>query len=112
MGTIGSKRKRIRIETPNLVPDGQGGMKTNPAGPAYVLRCVVAAHERPLSGHEALAKAQLAATLASVWEIWFRDDISVKDRIRYKARVIEIDSYQDPTDERDELYLYGTEIQA
>jgi head-tail adaptor len=107
---IGAKRKRIRIETPNLVPDGQGG--TRPGVPPYVLRAVVNAHERPLNGKEALYGAQLTAVLSSVWEIWFRDDISVKDRLRFRSRVLEIESFQDPTDTRDELYLFCSEAQA
>ena len=105
--TIGAKQKQIRIEQLSLVSDGQGGHTS-----VYTSRAVVWAHERPLTGREALQKAQLAAVLASVWEIWFREDIRATDRIRYKARVIEIDSYVDPTDERDELYLYGQEVQA
>lgn len=107
--TIGNKQKRIRIETPNMIPDGQGGIK--PGVPPYTVRAVVMAHERPLNGREALYAAQLTAVLSSVWEIWFRDDISVKDRIKFKARTIEIESYQDPDDTRSELYLFCSEVQ-
>jgi SPP1 family predicted phage head-tail adaptor len=109
-GTINEKRKRITIERPNLIPDGQGGSK--PGVPPYVLRCVVQAHERPLNGREALLAAQVTAVLSSVWEIWYRDDISVRDRIRFKARVIEIESLIDPDDTRTELHLTGSEVQA
>jgi SPP1 family predicted phage head-tail adaptor len=108
--TIGNKQKRITIETPNLIPDGQGG--TKPGVPAYLVRAVVWAHERPLTGREALAKAQLAAVLSSVWEIWFRTDLSVKDRIRYRTRVVNVEAFEDPTDARDELYVYCSEVQA
>jgi len=106
MGTVGEKRKRIRIEKAVSVPDGQGG-HTN----SFALRAVVYAHERPLSGGEALLAVQVTAVLRSVWEIWFREDVSVKDRIRYKARVLEVESYVDPTDERTELHLTCSEIQ-
>lgn len=107
MGTVGSKAKRIRIEQQVSTPDGQGGHTIT-----YALRGVVAAHERPLTGKEMLAAAKLTAVLSSVWEIWYRTDISAKDRIRYQARVLEIESYQDPTDTRDELYLFCSEVQA
>jgi len=110
MGTIGSKQKQVRLERPNLIPDGQGGQK--PGVPPYLLRAVVWAHERPLTGREAIRAEQLTAVLASVWEIWFREDISVKDRIHYKGRVAEIESFIDPTDERDELYLFCSEVQV
>ena len=107
MGTIGEKRKRIRIEQQVLVvTPGRGETVT------YALRCVVDAHERPLTGREALLAARATAVLSSVWEIWYRDDISVKDRIRFKTRVIEIESFMDPTDTRDELHLFCSEVQA
>jgi head-tail adaptor len=108
MGTIGSKRLRIRIETPNLVSDNQGGHV--PGVPPYVLRAVVAAHERPLTGKETERAAQLTAVWQSAWEIWARIDVSVKDRIRLGARVVEID-HIDATD-LDETILYGSEVQA
>lgn len=107
MGTIGEKRKFVRIEKQIPVADSQGGHTVT-----YGLRAVVYAHERPLNGAEALRTAQVTAVLSSVWEIWFRDDISVKDRIRFKARVVEIEAFIDPTDRRDELHLFCSEVQA
>ncbi len=107
MGTVGSKEKRIRIETPVAVSDGQGGHAIT-----WALKAVVWAHERALTGAEALRAAQVTAVLSSVWEIWFRDDLSVKDRIRFKARIVEIQSWVDPTDTREELHLTCSEVQA
>lgn len=107
MGTVGSKRKRIRIEKQVSTADNQGGHTIT-----YALRAVVNAHERPLNGAEALRTAQVTAVLSSVWEIRYRDDISVKDRIRFKTRVLEIESFIDPTDLRDELHLFCSEVQA
>lgn len=108
--TIGNKQKQIRIEAQHLIPDGQGGFTVGV--PPYVLLDVVWAHERPLNGAEALRAAQLTAVLASVWELWFREDLSVKDRIRYQGRTLEIEAFNDPTDERDEIYVYCSEVQA
>lgn len=107
MGTVGEKRKRIRIDQKVLVSDGQGGKTTT-----WALRAVVQAHERPLTGTEALRAAQVTAVLSSVWEIWFRTDLSVTDRIRYQARVLQIESFLDPTDERKELHVFCSEVQA
>jgi len=107
MGTVGSKQKRIRIEKQVAVTDGQGGHTIS-----YAVRCVVDAHERPLNGTEALRAAQVTAVLSSVWEIWYRDDISVKDRIRFKSRIVDIESFVDPTDTREELHLFCSEVQA
>lgn len=108
MPTIGEKRKRVRIESPVFVADSQGGRRIS----SYTLRTTVWAHERPLTGKEALQAAQVTAVLSSVWEIWFRDDVSVKDRITYKTRTVNIESIVDPTDQRHELHLLCSEVQA
>jgi SPP1 family predicted phage head-tail adaptor len=105
--SIGLKVKRVRIERQTATPDGQGGSTLT-----WSPRCVVWAHERPLTGREALQAAQVTATLSSVWEIWYRTDISVKDRIKFGARTCEIESFIDPRDDRKELWLYTSEVQA
>jgi SPP1 family predicted phage head-tail adaptor len=107
VGTVGEKRKRIRIEQSVSVADGQGGHTVT-----WVQRALVWAHERPLTGTEALRAAQVTAVLSSVWEIWFREDISVTDRISFKSRIVEIEAVVDPTDTRDELHLFCSEVQA
>ncbi len=107
MGTTGSKEKRIRIEQLVLTPNDQGGDTET-----WALRAVVNAHERPLTGREALLAAQVTAVLSSVWEIWFRDDVSVTDRILFKTRVVQIEAVIDPTDTREELHLMCSEVQA
>lgn len=107
MSSIGEKRNRVRIEKQVAVADGQGGHTVT-----YALRAVVQAHTRPLTGTEALRASQVTAVLSSVWEIWWRDDIRVTDRIRYGRRTVEIESYVDPTDTRDELHLFCSEVQA
>lgn len=104
---IGEKRNRIRLEQQVPVPDGQGGHTVT-----YALRAVVSAHLRPLSGKEALLAAQVTAVLSSVAEIWYRTDLSVKDRIRLGSRILQIESLYDPTDMRDELYLICSEVQG
>lgn len=107
MGTIGQKVKRIRIERAVETPDGHGGHST-----AWTVRCVVNAHERPLTGAEALRAAQVTAVISSVWEIWYRTDIAVTDRIRFGTRVLNIESIVDPTDTREELQLFCSEVQG
>lgn len=107
MGTVGEKRTRIRIEKSVAVSDGQGGNTVT-----WAVRAVVWAHERPLTGTEALRAAQVTAVLSSVWEIWHRTDLSVKDRIRVGTRVVQIEAFIDPTDTREELHLFCSEVQA
>lgn len=107
MATAGEKRTRLRLEKQVPVADGQGGHTVT-----YAVRAVVWAHERPLNGAEALRAAQVSAVLSSVWEIWFRTDVSVKDRLRVGARIVEVESFLDPTQERKELHLVCSEVQA
>lgn len=107
MGTIGQKQKRVTIQKPTAAPDGQGGQTVT-----WSTRCTVWAHERPLTGRESLAAAQVTAVLSSVWEIHYRTDISVKDRIVYGSRTLQIESFIDPTDTRAELHLMCSEVQA
>lgn len=103
--SVGNKQKRIRIEQQTATPDGHGGSTLT-----WSPRCVVWAHERPLTGREALQAAQVTATATSVWEIWYRTDISVKDRIKFGSRTCEIESFHDPKDDRKELYLFTSEV--
>ena len=110
MGSIGSKVKRIRIEQAVQTEDAQGGHTTS-----WALRCVADAHERPLNGREALQAQQVTATHLSVWEIWQTaetESVSVKDRIRFKSRTIEIEDKYDATDTREEWTLLCSEVQS
>jgi SPP1 family predicted phage head-tail adaptor len=104
--SAGNKAKRIRIEKATMVADSHGTLQ-----PAWSLRCTVWAHERAMSGKEAIAAQQVTAVLSSVWEIWYRTDVSVKDRIRCGSRVLQIESVIDPSDTRKELYLTCSETQ-
>jgi SPP1 family predicted phage head-tail adaptor len=107
MASIGTKSGRVVIQKVTETGDGQGG-KTK----TYSTRCKVWANERPLNGREALLAAQVTAVLSTVWEIWFRSDISAKDRILDGARIVEIESYYDPDGRSRELYLVCSEVQT
>ncbi len=104
---IGRLNQKIRIERPVHVADGQGGHTTT-----WSVRAVVWALVEPLTGREALQAAQVTAVLSTAVTIWFRDDISVTDRILLRDRTIQIESYQDPDGRRDELRLLCSEVQA
>lgn len=56
--------------------------------------------------------AQVTAVLSTGITIWFRDDISVKQRIVIGSRTLQIESFQDPTGMRDELRLLCSEVLA
>jgi SPP1 family predicted phage head-tail adaptor len=107
MGTIGTKQKRIRIEKATMTVDSHGASQ-----PGWSPRCTVWAHERALSGKEALAAQQVTAVLSSVWEIWWRNDVSVRDRIRFGDRILQVEAVIDPRDTREELWLTCSETQS
>lgn len=104
---IGQLRTRIRIEQPTRTVDAQGGRSTTWATLATLWALV-----EPLSGREALMAAQVTAVLSTGITIWFRDDISVKQRIVIGSRTLQIESFQDPTGMRDELRLLCSEVLA
>ncbi len=105
--SVGNKVNRIRIESQVATPDGHGGSTL-----VWSPRCVVWAHERPLSGTEALRAAQVTAVLSSVLIIWFRTDVRATDRVIIGSRTLQIESYYDADDTRKELTLLCSEIQA
>lgn len=107
MGTIGSKQKLVTIQRRVETANSQGGVVVT-----WATRCTVWAHERPLTGRESLAAGQVVASLSSVWEVNYRSDISVKDRLVFGSRVLQIESVIDPTDTRQELHLTCSEGQA
>lgn len=104
--SIGDKQKRIRIEQQTATSDGHGGSTIT-----WSPRCVVWAHERPLSGTEALRAAQVTAVLSSVLIIWFRTDVRATDRVMIGARTLQVESYYDADDTRKELTLICSEVQ-
>jgi SPP1 family predicted phage head-tail adaptor len=107
MGTIGQKNQLVTIQKVTLAHDSQGGHTET-----WSTRARVWARERMLTGREAMQAAQVTAVLSSVWEVWFRTDISVKDRIVVGNRVLQIESVVDPTSRRAELWLGCSEVQS
>jgi SPP1 family predicted phage head-tail adaptor len=104
---IGRLNQRVRLETPTLTPDGQGGHTAT-----WGLLAVVWARVEPLTYRETLQATQVTAVLSTGVTIWYRSDIAANQRIRLRDRVLQIESYQDPTGLRDELRLLCSEVQA
>jgi SPP1 family predicted phage head-tail adaptor len=107
MSSSGMKSNLVRVDRAVPTTDSQGGTAI-----AWVPRCTVWAHERSLTGREALAAQQVAAVLSSVWEIHYRADIRVTDRLVFNGRTLQIQSVVDPDDARRELQLTCSEVQA
>lgn len=107
MASIGERNTRIRIESEALTADGQGGHSKT-----WVVLAVVWALVEPLSYREALQAAQNTAVLSTAITIVYRDDISVKNRIRIGPRVLQVESYQDLDGRKDELRLLCSEVQS
>ncbi len=105
--SIGEKRSRIRIEQRVESGDGQGGTVAS-----WALRDVVWANDRPMNGRETLMAGQVTSTMMVVLEIWSRDDISVKDRVRLGSRTLDVTNFYDPDGMGRELYLLCAEVQG
>jgi len=114
-GTIGEKRERVRIEQPVLTSDGQGGHTQS-----WALLKVVNAEIVPLGYRDALRAAQITSELALAITIWWTQParldstrgISVKDRVRWGSRTLQVESVQNPDGRRVELRLLCSEVQA
>lgn len=107
MKRLGRLNQRVRIEQAVTTTDGHGGQATT-----WAVRAVVWALVEPLTSREGIAAQQVTAVLSTAVTIWFRDDISVKDRICLRDRTLQVESYQDPTGRRDELRLLCSEVQV
>lgn len=109
MGTtpIGRLNKRAALQSATATTDGQGGRAK-----VWATFATVWALVEPLSGREALNAAQVTATYSTGVTIWYRADVSVKQRLVVEGRTLQIDSVQDPTGLKDELRLLCTEVQA
>lgn len=105
---IGQLRQRITIQQMTAGTDGQGGVTKTFSTlvdrlPASVL---------PLGGQEAVALAQQTSELRTKVTIRYRDDVSVKQRIVFGSRTLEIGVIADPDGRRRALELICTEIAA
>ena len=103
----GRLNQRVTIQQPVLTADGHGGNAVT-----WALRGVCSALVEPLSGREALQASQLTAVVSTGLTIWFRSDVSVKDRILVGSRTLEIESVFDPTGLREELRVLCSEVAA
>lgn len=105
---IGDLRQRVTIQTMTQGSDSSGGTTRTPSTlvsnlPASVL---------PLAGQEAVAAAQQRSELRTRVTIRYRDDVSVKDRIVFGTRTLEIGSIADPDGRRWQLDLICAEVAA
>src|SRR5689334_20672036 len=101
----GRMNQLATIQTPTATSDGQGGQTITwgTLGTAWAL-------VNPLSARETQLAAQMTGELTTGVTIYFRTDLSVKDRIVIGSRTLEIQSIQDPTARREELRLLCVEI--
>ncbi len=118
--TIGRLNQRATIQRAVQTPDGRGGFvaawtplltSTGAAATPYVL-------VEPLTAREAVYAAQLGTVLPSAVTLWWRSDLSVKDRILVPRsagqppRTLQIVAYQDPTGDRRELRILCSELEG
>lgn len=108
---IGSMRTRLRIDQAVATTDSQGGRSVT-----YTPRCEVwgKVEVTQARGREDLTVAQIMSQLLTTITIWWRDDVSVTDRVvlTNPDRTLEIQNCIDPDGMRDYLRLLCAEVQA
>jgi len=107
----GQRSVKVTFQQQVLVSDGQGGNAVT-----YVDRVPSSwALVEPLSGREAIMAKQLTGVLLSALEIVYRSDLSITDRVKVPTpsgtRVLQLQSYQDPSGRRVELRIVAAEVQ-
>jgi len=83
--TPGSLRNRITVQRQTFVSDGAGG-GTNTWADYATIRSFI----KPISGNEKLFSMRLEAAVTHRIFIRYRADLTTKDRISYKGRLMQI----------------------
>jgi SPP1 family predicted phage head-tail adaptor len=104
---IGDLRARVRLEALVSTADSHGGTVST-----WTLIATVAAAVWPVSGREAVLAGQMTAVSTAVVWIRWRTDLSVKDRVVFGARVLQIENIDDPDGRRTWLRLMCSEVEA
>lgn len=104
----GDLRHRIKIQRLTAAADGQGGQGQSPTTlidryPAQVLPAGARDRER-------MAGNALTASLLSLVRMRYRSGISVKDRIVFDGRTLQIENLQNPDGKKIELHALCSEV--
>jgi SPP1 family predicted phage head-tail adaptor len=103
---IGQLDQRVTIETPTEVQDQHGGTGTTWSDKATVWASITGE-----SGGEVQEGGKTRARARYTVKIRYRDDLTTKDRIRHRGRVLEIESMPDVHQRKDTLELVCVETQ-
>jgi SPP1 family predicted phage head-tail adaptor len=102
---VGRMNQLLTVQTGTETSDGQGGVTVSWATLDQIWGLV-----EPLTAREAQMASQITGALSTAVSVYFRTDLSVKDRIVLGSRTLEIQAIQDPTARREELRLICTEV--
>lgn len=100
-------RDRVRLEALVSTTDTHGGSASS-----WVVRDTPYAAVWPVSGRESVLAAQMTAVLSTVVWMRYRSDVSVKDRIRFGERVLQIEDVCDPDGRRTWTRAMCSEVEA
>lgn len=101
-------RQRVTLQSFTAGSDGQGGTTKTFATLVSGLPAKVV----PIGGSEAVETNAQTATLRTMVTIRYRSDVSVKQRIVWGSRTLEIGAIQDPDGRSSRLELLCAEVQA
>ena len=118
MLNIGRLNQRVTIQYPVPVRDSHGGRSVTWTTRATVWACL----ELAAASREAIQGGQVQALTDYTVTIWYRPDVSVKDRVQVvqrrltgvavQTRTLEIQSVQTLTGQPQQLALLCREVQA
>ncbi len=97
---IGDLRQRITLQQSVKTPDGHKGFTEQ-----WQDLITVWASVEPLSGREYFYSHQIKAEVTHRVKMRYREDLTVKMRIKHRDRVLEIESILDKKERREELEI-------
>ncbi len=110
MKAIGAMNQLVTIQKRTEVSDGQGIVAT------YSTRGTAYANIQPTTGRESVQAGQMVSASSSTFVTYFRDDISIKDRLVRVAngitRTFEILAIGDPNGMRENLEIIAVEVDS
>lgn len=101
---IGEMRQRITFQRPVKTADGHKGHTV-----AWQDIVSVWARVEPLSGREYFYSQQIKAEVTHRVKIRYREDITIKMRIKHRDRNLAIESILDKKERREELEIFCRE---
>ena len=102
----GKLRKRVELHSATVKQQNEYGEQSE----GFVKYATVWAEVKPLEGRELERARQLSAEVSYQVHIRYRSDVTVKHKVVFGTRTLEINAVINPDESNKELWLYCKEI--